>query len=560
MNKVFLTFLILIFFSIKTLSQTSLLDSIHLEKMEFHKNINNDSTLYFIKKLKSSKKRKTKISVLSVEAYIYYRQKKYLKSEKTALNLLNEVKKLPPYFNKEQFYFDLQISAYNRLFWIKKNQEDYNKAFEYLTQMQNTNESTPKKSTKYFRHKLTIKTSKAIIKKALNMENEAKTILLSAYKDTKSDIFKTLLNDNYFLQQKANITNSLGNAYMDLSRKVGNEFYIDSANYYYDKAYLVTKKFTPLHNDSEIIYNFRKTEVLIAKKEYKKAIEVINNYSKISNGYHYKHREFFQKAICYNFLNKSDSTIYYAYKIINDKKEKCRRSKLITMYDILSNQFNKLNKIDSAYKYSKLTLEQFNLAKDNKEKTFNSLYTTDFDKIQKLNSEIRAREEEKQTNLITAFIGLLSALIIIVTFMLRVEKKRTLIKTINQQKTEEVEKKEYNIDKALEISILDEIKKVNSNLDFLKPDFSISTIADRLKTNSTYVSFVFNKYNDESFKQHYTRLKIEYVVDQLKNNKTFRKYSIQALAEELGYTNASAFTRAFKKQMGVTPSVFIKSL
>ena len=37
-------------------------------------------------------------------------------------------------------------------------------------------------------------------------------------------------------------------------------------------------------------------------------------------------------------------------------------------------------------------------------------------------------------------------------------------------------------------------------------------------------------------------------------------YSIQALAEELGYTNASAFTRAFKKQIGVTPSVFLKSL
>ena len=42
-------------------------------------------------------------------------------------------------------------------------------------------------------------------------------------------------------------------------------------------------------------------------------------------------------------------------------------------------------KIDSAYKYSQLTLEQFNLARDDKEKTFNSLYKNDYNKIQQLN-------------------------------------------------------------------------------------------------------------------------------------------------------------------------------
>ncbi|WP_416370340.1 helix-turn-helix domain-containing protein [Tenacibaculum ovolyticum] len=85
-------------------------------------------------------------------------------------------------------------------------------------------------------------------------------------------------------------------------------------------------------------------------------------------------------------------------------------------------------------------------------------------------------------------------------------------------------------------------------------------MADSLKTNTTYISFVFNKHNEESFSQYYTKRKIEYIIDQLKTNATYRKYSIQALAEEIGYTNASAFTRAFKKQIGVTPSAFLKSL
>lgn len=561
MNLKNLSLLFTILCAFNVLSQS--IDLTNSKKaLDYYKNINNDSLLSISKKLQFSKDKETIIESVSAEAYAYYRMKKYDQSEKIAFKLLEILKKDSINIHKKQYYYDGKISALNRLFWIKKNQEDYNKALEYLIKMQQINENSPNKSTKYLRHKLTIKLSKAIIKKALKMELEAKNILLDAYAETKNDIFKTLSKDNYFLQQKANIINSIGNVYMDMSHKEDNNIYIDSANYYFDKAYQVTKQFTPLHNDSEIIYSFRKTEVLIAQKKYKKAIQLINNYSKISNGYHYHHREYFQKAICYNFLNNTDSTIYFAHKIINHKREKCKRSKLITMYDILSNQYNKLNKIDSAYKYSQLTLEQFNLAKENKEKTFNSLYKNDYDKAQQLNSEIKNREGKKRTNLITTFIGLLSALIVIVIFILKTEKKKknTLIDIIKDYEPMEVEKKEYNIDEELENKILDEIKRVNTNLCFLKPDFSISTIADKLKTNSTYISFVFNKHNNESFKQYYTRLKIEYIVEQLKSNKTYRKYSIQALAEEVGYTNASAFTRAFKKQMGITPSIFLKSL
>jgi AraC-like DNA-binding protein len=46
----------------------------------------------------------------------------------------------------------------------------------------------------------------------------------------------------------------------------------------------------------------------------------------------------------------------------------------------------------------------------------------------------------------------------------------------------------------------------------------------------------------------------------LKEEKRFRNYTIQSLAEEVGYTNASAFTRAFKKHKRISPSEFIKSL
>jgi len=81
-----------------------------------------------------------------------------------------------------------------------------------------------------------------------------------------------------------------------------------------------------------------------------------------------------------------------------------------------------------------------------------------------------------------------------------------------------------------------------------------------LKSNTSYLSYTINKIKNKTFKQYITELKIEYLIKKLKEDKNYRKYTIKYLAEEIGYTNASAFTRAFKNYKGITPSEFIKSL
>ncbi|WP_425658100.1 helix-turn-helix domain-containing protein [Tenacibaculum ascidiaceicola] len=557
----YLLFIFIFFSSSKEIiSQTKFLDSIHTNKIFFFKEKNNDSLFYYSKKLNRSNNICKKLEAATGLAYGYYKLGDYEKSEKTAIQVIKKIDSL----TKEEnitCLLEKKIIALNRLFWIRKNQENYDDAYRYLTLMQNTNEKISKKSDKHLRYKLTIKSAKAIVSRALKMELAAKNILLSAYNDSKQEVFKPINQTPSFLEQKANIINNLGNTYMDLSLKNSNPVFLDSASYYYDKAFEITKLFNPPHKDSEIIYNFRKTEVLIARKEFSKAIDLINNYKNISNGYPYFHREYFQKAICFHNLKKPDSAVYYSNKLLKNHK-KCETSKLITIYDILSKEYNNLNKLDSAYKYSKLTLDQYNLAKNTKDKTFNLFYNNNFEQAQKLNKTIEKREAKKQRNLIISFIVLLLTFIIITFYLLNKEKekKKELILIMNKNKPIETERKEYNIDEALETKILDEFKNVTESLDFLKPEFSINYIAEKLDTNTTYISFVFNKHHDESFKQYCTKLKINYVVEKLKTDKNFRKYSIQAIAEEIGYTNASAFTRAFKKHIGITPSAFLKSI
>ncbi|CAM1349959.1 helix-turn-helix domain-containing protein [Tenacibaculum ascidiaceicola] len=560
MTRFIIIILITLFSSLKIIPQTKYLDSINHSKIDFYKNINSDSLFFYCDKLENSNDICKKIVASTGRAYGFYRLKKYDKAERISINVIKQVDSLLKVENLTCL-IDRKIAALNRLFWLKKNQEKYEEAYSILIKYEHEILNHPIQDQKWIRNKLGLALSKAVIKNKLNMQEKSKAILLNTISESKNPILKSVQKNSFFLQWKANSFNCLGNTYMSINSKKPNKTYLDSADYYFNKAYKITQQFIPEHKDSEIFYNLRKTEVLMARKEFSKAIDLINNYKNISNGYPYFHREYFQKAICFHNLKKSDSAIYYSNKLLKNHK-KCETSKLITIYDILSKEYNNLNKLDSAYKYSKLTLDQYNLAKNTKDKTFNLFYNNNFEQAQKLNKTIEKREAKKQRNLIISFIVLLLTFIIITFYLLNKEKekKKELILIMNKNKPIETERKEYNIDEALETKILDEFKNVTESLDFLKPEFSINYIAEKLDTNTTYISFVFNKHHDESFKQYCTKLKINYVVEKLKTDKNFRKYSIQAIAEEIGYTNASAFTRAFKKHISITPSAFLKSI
>jgi YesN/AraC family two-component response regulator len=85
-------------------------------------------------------------------------------------------------------------------------------------------------------------------------------------------------------------------------------------------------------------------------------------------------------------------------------------------------------------------------------------------------------------------------------------------------------------------------------------------LSKKLNTNTSYLSYIINKEFNQSFKQYITELRIEYLIKKLTKESKYKNYTIKSLGEEIGYTNASAFTRAFKKYKGITPSEFIKYL
>jgi len=95
---------------------------------------------------------------------------------------------------------------------------------------------------------------------------------------------------------------------------------------------------------------------------------------------------------------------------------------------------------------------------------------------------------------------------------------------------------------------------------YLKTNLTLDKIAKSFKTNSKYLSLILNQTKGKSVSQYINELRIEYVVNRLKRDTTFRKFTIKAIANEIGFNTDQAFSKAFFKQTGIYPSYFIKEL
>ncbi|WP_165829075.1 helix-turn-helix domain-containing protein [Flavobacterium sp. HTF] len=146
------------------------------------------------------------------------------------------------------------------------------------------------------------------------------------------------------------------------------------------------------------------------------------------------------------------------------------------------------------------------------------------------------------------------------------------IVTIDDSVNDEViaENIETNIEEAINnnfiikdttrAEILDKLIKLEEKKLFLRQDFTLHNVAKRLKTNTAYLSKIVNSELDKNFSSYVNELRINYIIIELKNNAKLRSYSINAIAEEIGYKSPESFTKYFKVATGISPSIYIKKI
>ncbi len=143
-------------------------------------------------------------------------------------------------------------------------------------------------------------------------------------------------------------------------------------------------------------------------------------------------------------------------------------------------------------------------------------------------------------------------------------EKQSGIEDTGQNAMEEVvlrgNKNEIKMAEDVVMGILHKLSLFERSYKFSERPYTLSMLAKELKTNRNYLSRIVNIYKGSSFTSYMNNLKIDFAIERLTSDKSLRSYTIEAIAEEMGFNRAQSFSTSFRKRTGMYPSYYIKKL
>lgn len=414
--------------------------------------------------------------------------------------------------------------------------------------------------------------------------------------DNFIDKNENLFTKEDFLNRKSNINSNLASSYESYFMKNhGKKYLLDSAEYFYKKAITYSKNNPYNKISSKLslgnVYNF-KGDYKNAEKTYYDVVFLSQQNDK-------------KDLLCVANYNLAD--IYYSTKKYDKALvffKKCDSIAALTnvnQLDYLKSNYyqakiyNILKRPELAYKHSRIYLE--NYEKFETKLNDQALEVNYKQGVGNLTDEMITIEKKYKNDVflnrglkvfyVLIFVVIVFLLIknirdknkahkkmnaLIEEFKANIEKRNN--PEFEQEEVEAIEelvlepeeihlKKEnvnLSIDEAKENKIVEKLLALENKLEYLNADFTLSYVAKKIKTNTTYLSYVVNKRFGKSFGEYSNELKINYVINEMITNHMYRKYSTQAIAESVGFKNAVSFAKSFRKRTGVSPAQFASNI
>lgn len=448
-------------------------------------------------------------------------------------------------------------------YFIKGN--EYNKLSNYVGAIDNyllASNYVEKTEGKYLSY--TIKFNIAVIRSIQGLQEEAVPVFLECQTYFSSTDYYYYLNCILGLSICYNKMGQydLSSTYNDFGIKESVRF----------KDYLMKDYFTY----SEGMNQYSKKNFAFAIKNLLISIPSIvsrNDKTNLAIAYFYLGKSYYD-------LNQEDEAVKYFLKVdkifdeTNDVYPDLREG-----YEMLINYYKSIGDTDKQLFYIEKLLRIDKLLTDNF-KYFSKKIIKEYDSNQ-LRKEKKSIEESLKYNKLRFFISIIFLgiflVIAIMGFILFYKKQKnykykyeSLMNNVHiyeeEKNIQEVIFK--NVSKITEVgipkdtvsNILKELEGFEQNKLFLQKDLTLAKLANSIQTNSSYLSKVVNTTKDKNFTSYINDLRIEYIVEALRINRKYRRYTIKALAEEIGFNNAESFSKAFYSKTGIYPSYFINKL
>ncbi len=355
---------------------------------------------------------------------------------------------------------------------------------------------------------------------------------------------------------------------------------IDSSSVYIEKGKSFSKltRFDPLVPDGFLHYFvFIDGMNHFHQGKYKEAIHIINKslpFSKCT-WYDFSGSGYIYLGKVYQELGKKDSArLYYQKTDSVYQSTGYLGMELREAYNGLVNYYKEKNDLKNQLVYVEKLLKFDSIYQDNY-KLMDKKLLNEYDIPNALAQKeeiIAALEAEKSTN--TTQIAIILLLLALslggVGYYYRNQRayKKRFLQLVADKNTpaipveEEIQKDKTTatISDEARDHLLQQLQQFEDKHGYLKPKINSKDLAKRFGSNSSYLSIVVNTYKQKSFSQYINDLRIEYAVKRLQTDTKFRKYTIKAIAQEIGFNTAEAFAKTFYKNTGIYPSYFIKQL
>ena len=356
----------------------------------------------------------------------------------------------------------------------------------------------------------------------------------------------------------------LGRSYVNLKNP-------DSALFYFREGIIESLK----AGDSATYYAFvsRSGTALYVQEKYDEALDSLqkaDRYRNEFNNYYLPYYYYYVGSI-HNDKGDVDKGMHYYTKIDSLYEERAiLYPELPEVYDKLISYHKERGEDDIQLDYLYKLVVVLRMI-ENKKRNINEKTVNDFEipklveEKEQLISELEQKNKVSSTTLAWT-LGVLVASFGLVFYYFRRQKQYKKRFENLMMKTEEDSEEETNVIEETGISpdiiesILARLKVFEAEKEYLSQRISLNEMAKSFETNSTYLSKIINLKKGKNFSQYINDLRIDYAVEELKDNTTFRKYTIKAIANECGFKSAESFSKSFYKKHGIYPSYYLKQL
>jgi AraC-like DNA-binding protein/Tfp pilus assembly protein PilF len=355
----------------------------------------------------------------------------------------------------------------------------------------------------------------------------------------------------------------------------------DSTRYYLDKSLKIS-----VQHDSAYLSNILNN--MASNYKYKKQYDSANYYYRLSlveakekNDVEMEAKNLSHIGKLFFELKKTDSALFY-FNLSNTIATENNFLRTLSMnYLTLSQMEESKGNIKKAFEYYKqyehlkdsvLSVEKFD--EINQLQRLYEVSKTD----QQIEQLIMEQEIKEQTIFYQKIIWMITLSILIllsIVFVIMYLQKKKLNKSYkilfeknieiieSQENSSEKSSQKYqkrNLTSSIQNALLDKILTLMEDSSIIcNTEFSLDKLAELVESNHAYVSQAINTILNKNFRSFLNEYRIR-EAQRLLLEQDVTKYTIEYLAERVGFKSPNAFRHAFREITGVTPHFYLKSI